>query len=285
MLEQYWNNPIEENGNTDHSPPNNETPDVDDGKKKRRWFFTCNNYTEEDICFWTDKSRCIAEKFVMQEEKGLKTGTPHLQGYFETKNPRTLRGIWEELGPKYHVRPARNKEACIEYCRKLETRNGKQWSKGFRKPPRVLETLRPWQAEVVSLVQDEPDDRSIHWFWEKKGGCGKTQLAKYLCVNHEALYVGGKAQDVKYAVGQYLTTHDDLKVVIYDVSRTQENYLSYQSIEEIKNGIFFSGKYESEQVIFNSPHVIIFANFAPDKTKLSEDRWVIHDLNDIPETL
>lgn len=266
-----------ENGNTMSFSNSTKAPPLD--KKFRNWFFTCNNYDEADISFWTGKNSCPAEKFVMQEETGKKTGTKHLQGYFELKCPRSLSGLKKEFGPKYHLEVCRNKEASIKYCQKIETRTGQQYSKGFRKPPRVIETLRPWQAEVVSIVQSEPDDRTIHWFWDAKGGSGKTQLAKYLCVNFDALYVSGKAADIKYAVGQYLTTHDDIKAVIYDVSRTQESYISYQSIEEVKNGIFFSGKYESEQVIFNSPHVIVFANFEPNLAALSADRWKITNLD------
>jgi len=46
-------------------------------------------------------------------------------------------------------------------------------------------------------------------------------------------------------------------------------------LESIKNGLFFSGKYESTQVVMNSPHLIIFANEPPDKSKMSADRWHI----------
>jgi len=31
--------------------------------------------------------------------------------------------------------------------------------------------------------------------------------------------------------------------------------------------------------IYRTPHVVIFANFLPDKTKMSADRWDIHTLN------
>jgi len=270
-----------ENGNTESfSNENNNEPTPPKGKKFRNWFFTLNNYNPEDISMWTNKNLCPAEKFIMPEEIGSKTGTRHLQGYFELKNPRGLSGIKKELGPRYHLEVCRNREASIKYCQKLETRNGQQWSKGYRKPPRVLEKLRPWQAEVVKIVESAPDDRSIYWFWDAKGGSGKTALARYLCVNFDAMYVGGKASDIKYAVAQWLTTHDDIRAVIYDVSRTQESYLSYQSIEEIKNGIFFSGKYESDQVIYNPPHVIIFANFEPNLDALSLDRWKVRCLDE-----
>ena len=63
-----------------------------------------------------------------------------------------------------------------------------------------------------------------------------------------------------------------------DFTRDVEEYVSYQAIEAIKNGIFYNTKYESKMITYNSPHVIIFANFFPDITKLSSDRWVIREL-------
>ncbi len=58
-----------------------------------------------------------------------------------------------------------------------------------------------------------------------------------------------------------------------------EDYVSYQALEEIKDGIFFSGKYEGGMKIFNSPHVICFANFSPAEHKLSGDRWVVEEVS------
>jgi len=50
-------------------------------------------------------------------------------------------------------------------------------------------------------------------------------------------------------------------------------------MEEIKNGIFFSNKYKGKMCLFNVPHMICFANFGPEKEKLSNDRWVIKPLD------
>jgi len=53
----------------------------------------------------------------------------------------------------------------------------------------------------------------------------------------------------------------------------------------LKDGVVFSGKYEGGARLFPPPHVIIFANFLPDFTKLSADRWVIRTLLNNPPRL
>ena len=50
----------------------------------------------------------------------------------------------------------------------------------------------------------------------------------------------------------------------------------FSSIESLKNGLLFSGKYESGQLVTPNPHVIIFSNWLPpNPRKLSRDRWNI----------
>ena len=58
--------------------------------------------------------------------------------------------------------------------------------------------------------------------------------------------------------------------------------MSYSAIESLKDGLLFSGKYEGGVKLFPPPHVVIFANFLPDMTKLSIDRWDIHTLLNNP---
>ena len=83
---------------------------------------------------------------------------------------------------------------------------------------------------------------------------------------------------MKYEVMEYLKKNK-LKIVMIDLTRCIENYVSYQGIEEIKNGIFYNTKYESGMVLFDSPHIIIFANFPPEEGKLNADRWNIVNLD------
>ncbi len=95
-----------------------------------------------------------------------------------------------------------------------------------------------------------------------------------------AIIVGGKASDAGYAIQQYIEKNGEgPKIVILDVPRTKSaEYISYESIENIKNGCFFSGKYEGGMVRFNKPHIIVFANEPPESSRMSADRWNITQL-------
>jgi len=42
-----------------------------------------------------------------------------------------------------------------------------------------------------------------------------------------------------------------------------------------------SGKYEGSIVDRNPPHLVIFANFPPDQSKLSRDRWFVYKIENL----
>lgn len=135
--------------------------------------------------------------------------------------------------------------------------------------------LRPWQDDLLAVVVAPPHDRHVHWLFCYAGGSGKSFMADYLCALHNAVvFTHGKVSDIACA-------YNYEPVVIFDLSRTQAEKLDsiYMSIENFKNGRFFSPKYDSHTKVFDPPHVICFANFPPDRTKLSEDRWKVTELN------
>jgi len=139
----------------------------------------------------------------------------------------------------------------------------------------VGKPLKDWQVGILDMLKNPPHDRKIYVFVNILGGCGKSTFAKHLAIKQKALVVGGKSADVKYAITERLK-EEDVNIVIWDLPRSIGDMVNYQSIEEVKNGCFFSGKYESGMVVFNTPHLIIFTNSMPDLTKLSMDRWVIN---------
>lgn len=146
--------------------------------------------------------------------------------------------------------------------------------------PRVLEPSFQWQLDLVKRLKEEPDDRTIIWCWESKGGAGKTQFAKWAIVTKElgeAILVGGKAADAKFAISKMLERRLVPRVIFFNIARGAA--VSYRALEELKDGIFFSGKYESAMVTYDPPHIVCFSNEAPETARLSADRWDVIDIS------
>lgn len=154
--------------------------------------------------------------------------------------------------------------------------------------------LYEYQKYILDLLKEKPDDRKVYWFWEEDGNVGKSALVKHIYLNNKdhTVIAGGKGNDVRNQINMHVNGNEkkgiagkDLNIAILDISRTNEDYVSYEVIEQIKNGLLYSGKYEGGICCFNSPHVIIFANFKPKEETLSADRWVIKEIGQDGELL
>jgi len=139
--------------------------------------------------------------------------------------------------------------------------------------------LRPWQQAIMDVVMEEACPRKIHWIWETEGNVGKSWMVNYLGAMHGAtILTSGKKVDMAYIYAQKPS-----KIVLFDLSRTQEATDDrkhnmdgiYSLAEDLKNGRVVSTKYQSKTVFFRPPHVIFFANFEPDYTKWSQDRYFV----------
>lgn len=152
-----------------------------------------------------------------------------------------------------------------------------------QKPIEIIEHLRPWQAEIrdMCLLEPEIKNTQIYWFWESKGNVGKSAFVKYMLVKHNALVTqsGYKTDILKFVFQTDIEYHT---MVFFDIPRTQKGKISYSALENIKSGLVSNTsetKYKTNIKVFNSPHVIVFANFPPEKPEfLSKDKWVIREI-------
>lgn len=247
--------------------------------RSRTWCFTLNNYENNDITFFTDTLN--TEKYVFQEECG-ENNTPHLQGVVYFKNARTFNQM-KQLHSKVHWEITKSFKHSVNYCSDITKRKGRLFTNDVNIPqPLKLicneNNLFTYQRELYNMLKDEPDDRSIIWCWEEDGNVGKTQFLKFILhifKDFSYLCTGGKANDI---TSQILKMKFDPKIFVMDLPRTTEGKVSYNGIEQVKNGLVSSAKYEGGFRLFNSPHVLILANFPPDIEKLSYDRWKIYKI-------
>lgn len=265
------NAPIE--GNTNQSPPKR----IGDSIK---WVFTLHNYSKNDIDMFNNTFVTNVTKFlIFSEEVGKSGQTNHLQGYVEfTKRTRPFEYFSNKT---IHWEKAKgSREDNIKYIRK---EGGNVYFNGvLERKLKVIETqkLYPWQQQVVNLIKEEPNDRTINWYYEIYGNSGKSALVKYLCYNHGAIILSNKGSDMKYMIVKYYEKHHKYpEIIIIDIPRSIDlQYFSYTAVEEIKNGCFFSSKYECEQVLMNSPHILVFSNEEPEYSKMSNDRWNVNKI-------
>jgi len=248
-------------GNTKRPPPS------------KLWCFTLNNYTDKEytelIDFFGSKHTYYVGKEVGAE------GTPHLQGFVKFQfKCRPLETKDERLSKRIHWEKCKgNEQQNIDYCSK---EGNYITNYPVPKPVKTLyrSQLYAWQRGIEDIcVEMEPDDRKIYWFYEYEGGTGKTSLAKYLSIKYGAVPVEGKKNDILYCCAMF-----EAPIYIFDFERSMEEFISYGALEKIKNGYFMCSKYESKPIIRNSPHIICFANFRPEKAKLSADRWMIYEI-------
>jgi len=236
------------------------------------WVSTFYWSDEVDKLRFIDWIKKKAKVYYIGFEQCPTTGRDHLQVFFEYNTKRgvcknTLINAWPKT---YFRRCYADFYANTSYCGKsgVYITNVKEL--------KLITEFLPWHHEILDLLKTEPDFRTIHWYYENEGCTYKTALAKYICVKYKnvALIVSGKSTDCKNAILQF---HKDKKeypeIIIFDIPRCNLNHVSYEALESIKNGLFYSGKYEGGMCIFNNPHIICFANEEPEYHKLSEDRW------------
>jgi len=214
-----------------------------------------------------------AKLFYFQLEMGS-TGYEHYQGCFSLCVKHRFNEVKNMIGfSTIHLEAIRNWNASINYCQKMETRVKGPWNHASVWV-KTLSLLNWWQLETEKILLSEPDDRTIYWIWESTGNMGKSCFSKYMAVQHHATVLNnGSFSDLAFAIP------NNPNIIIFDLPRTIEGRVNYSAIEACKNGMIFSGKYESRMKIFNPPHVVVFANFSPDLSAMSRDRWQIIDLS------
>lgn len=113
------------------------------------------------------------------------------------------------------------------------------------------------------------------WIWDEEGNNGKTWMAQHL-FSLGAIYLDTtKRADV----AQIISTSTPTDTYVFNITRKHEDFFNYGTLEAIKDGLLCSPKYESKTISLETPNrVFIFANFTPDRSQMSSDRWEVHKL-------
>lgn len=134
--------------------------------------------------------------------------------------------------------------------------------------------LYNWQSLLVEELKMAPHPRKIIWFYDAIGNHGKSTLANVLCNKYNAVELPNKSADAAYM-------YDRQPIILWDFSRTVHERVQYGLIEQFKNGRITNTKYESHSKVFPTPHIIVFANFEPDRNAWSQDRYDVREYYDM----
>ena len=134
-----------------------------------------------------------------------------------------------------------------------------------------------WQAELEAELEGAADDRSILFYVDPEGGQGKTWFQQYFLTKHPEdvqILTIGKRDDLAHAI-------DETKsIFMFNVPRGGMEFLQYTILEQLKDQMVFSPKYNSRTKILRLvPHVLVFCNEEPDQSKMSMDRFDIRELS------
>lgn len=146
-------------------------------------------------------------------------------------------------------------------------------------PTLVSGQFREWQSGLNEQLELDPDDRTIAFYVDENGGKGKSWFVRYYISKHgdktQRLSVG-KRDDIAYCID---TTKS---IFLFDIPRGCMQYLQYPILEQLKDQMIFSPKYEScSKIIPHKVHVVVFSNEEPDRTLMTHDRYKITHLRSL----
>lgn len=254
----------------------------------KRYCFTYNNWDPIGRDKLISEFEVYDGMYIMGEEIAPGTGTPHLQGYVEFERAVCFATI-KDWNVKIHWQSCNKKgtrEKNVAYCSK----EGTNILSTFPLPLKVRLLAvyddvkwKRWQQSAIDIVESPRETRKLHWYWEDIGNVGKSFLVKYLYLKYDAIICEGKKGDVLQQLRLWMEEHpeESPKCVVCDIPRTSLDYVSYQVLETLKNGLAYSGKYEGGVCAIEPPHIVCFANEAPKMEKVSSDRWEITQIGRI----
>lgn len=246
-------------------------------KEVKRFCFTLNNYSEEEYKNIINTLNTLSE-WVIGKEVGAQ-GTPHLQGYFQLEKKKSFSSMKNILkNDRIHLEACKGShESNIKYCTKE-----KNWDSNFLEKPFIqeIENFYEWELQIMKILEDEPDTRTLYYYFEKEGCKGKTTFQKYLFTHYEdCIILSGKGADMKNGIVNYYQSKKKLpKLILINIPRESYDYVSWTGVEEVKDMCFYSGKYEGGMICGKCPFVFMFANEPPPIKKVSIDRWKIYHI-------
>lgn len=231
--------------------------------------------------------KLISNFYIFSLEIGTENKRRHLQGYIEFKDPVRITGIKNVVENTTNWRKADgSRQQNITYISKdpikgpytYDVKNvPKYTAEQLRIQP--ADKLYKWQVKALEMARGDIDDRCIFWFWSAKPKVGKTQTLKHLMYYDNFDFVDGDKSNIMCAI----VGDDGLKPLkrgyVFNFSNDKDlSKVSYTAMENMKDGLIFSGKYKSGGMLIPPLQVIVMANGPP--VCKESDRWKVFEIVD-----
>jgi len=139
------------------------------------------------------------------------------------------------------------------------------------KIPFVQHPLRQWQTDFETKLYEEPSDRLVYAI-VGAGNDGKTWFAKYIYNKfpNVQIFQVSKAADMAFALSA------SVRYLFINVPYDSTDLIDYGFLEQVKDGIVFSGKFCSASKILEAiPHVVLLMNREPSVERMAQLRFEI----------
>ncbi|AEW47007.1 putative replicase [Circoviridae bovine stool/BK/KOR/2011] len=179
----------------------------------------------------------------------------------------------------WHIEECVSWEASKNYCRKTDNYRYVGDSIEEREYSRIATRPKNIVADRIQFHIDHRNDRAISICVDTIGGTGKSTYG-YLCARRGQFFVVPRTAETPTRIMDYIAMHYDNQPVIWiDLPRSRlvDKDLA-ECLEDIKDGLVASAKYEGCLRFIRGVKVLVTTNHWVDKTTykmLSADRWDI----------
>lgn len=188
----------------------NKTPNKNTNKTSRRFCFTLNNPTDEDLAWLRAalSNEQLVRYAIFGHEVG-DSGTPHLQGYAELVKPIRCTGFKKATSKKAHVEVAYgNRLQARDYCKKdgkfEEFGNWESGGQGTRNDIKDVMDAIKTGIEPLKVCEDFPETVArYHNFFDKYTALVQKEATKGIRKVETFVFIGDAGSGKTRAVYEY----------------------------------------------------------------------------------
>lgn len=257
---------------------------IEEDKKYRKFVFTLNNYTEEDIIHIKNLSYRYV---IFGKEIAPSTGTPHLQGGITWSNPISWKSMKKKI-PRCWCEPMKSFDGTVKYCKKSDLnffedgepdRQGKrtdiQEVKDMLKQGcnlrQVVEKTESYQsirhAEIHLKYFEKPRKHKPFVVWcHGATGTGKSRFAYEQCEGHDTY--------TAMSTGRWFEGYDRHTHVIIDDMR--KDFMKFHDLLRLLDRYEMRIECKGGSRQFVATHIFITSCYSP--SELFETREDVRQL-------